>query len=186
MLISCSEGGVVEDPAGVAHVHPQRLARYHRLTAAWPPTSLLQDTVKSRLPFGRRALDLGCGSGRDSQFLARSGFSVTAIDIASEAAAYFTKMDSVEFLQADIEQLSLPTAAYDVVNAAFCLPFLRAAVVPRVIRHIKAALRPRGVFVGHLFGDRYVGIGRNSSLALFTRAELTAFFSTMNMLRLVE
>ena len=45
------------------------------------PSALLKDWI-GRLPKGR-ALDLGCGAGRNSLFLAREGFEVTGIDISA-------------------------------------------------------------------------------------------------------
>lgn len=40
-----------------------------------------------RLPAGARALDLGCGDGRNALFLASQGFNVTATDISPVAIA---------------------------------------------------------------------------------------------------
>ena len=45
------------------------------------PSALLEAWI-GRLPRGR-ALDLACGSGRNSLFLARNGFEVTGIDISA-------------------------------------------------------------------------------------------------------
>ena len=45
------------------------------------PSALLEDWI-DRLP-GGRALDLACGAGRNSLFLARNGFEVTGVDISS-------------------------------------------------------------------------------------------------------
>ncbi len=45
------------------------------------PSALLEDWIE-RLP-GGRALDLACGAGRNSLFLARNGFEVTGIDIST-------------------------------------------------------------------------------------------------------
>ena len=42
--------------------------------------SFLREAVWRRLPAAKRALDLGCGSGEDSLFLARRGAEVTAAD----------------------------------------------------------------------------------------------------------
>ena len=45
------------------------------------PSALLEDWI-DRLPRGR-ALDLACGAGRNTLFLARNGFEVTGIDISA-------------------------------------------------------------------------------------------------------
>src|SRR5512135_76057 len=63
--------------------------------------------IKSACP-GRRALDIACGEGRNSIFLARQGFMVTGIDISREGIAKASKWATaehldIEFLQADLE-----------------------------------------------------------------------------------
>ena len=50
--------------------------------AARPHPSALLEAWVDRLP-GGRALDLACGAGRNSLFLARNGFEVTGIDISA-------------------------------------------------------------------------------------------------------
>ena len=57
-------------------------AAAHRL---WRPNAFLA-AVLPRLPLGR-ALDLGCGSGRDAVYLASCGWTVTAIDVLPDALA---------------------------------------------------------------------------------------------------
>ena len=62
-------------------------------------------------PAPRRILDLGCGTGWTSRFLARAGYTVTGVDIAPEAVAEARRLaaseglDQVEFLVADYESL---------------------------------------------------------------------------------
>ena len=48
-----------------------------------PSPFLLQEIKRiKRLAPGKRALDIACGEGRNSIFLARQGFLVTALDIS--------------------------------------------------------------------------------------------------------
>ena len=50
------------------------------------PTRLLEEAVASR-PTRGRALDLGCGSGFYTVYLAQQGFEVTGVDFVSDAIA---------------------------------------------------------------------------------------------------
>lgn len=73
---------------------------------------------------GKRVLEIGCGIGTDTINFARSGASVTAVDLSDESlkiarkrAEVFNLSDSIEFRQADAEKLSdvVPPEPYDLV-----------------------------------------------------------------------
>ncbi len=50
------------------------------------PTDYLTEAIQQRSEPGR-ALDVGCGTGTDSVFLATQGWSVTGVDFVSDALA---------------------------------------------------------------------------------------------------
>ena len=94
------------------------------------------DTVKPC-----KALDLGCGQGRNALFLAQHGFDVTAVD-QNEL--------SLETLQSIVEQedLEMPVGLYDINSASIgqtydfivstvVLMFLQADCIPAIIRNMK-------------------------------------------------
>ncbi len=72
-----------------------------------------------------RALELGCGRGDDSVWLAKRGWQVTAVDIAKQALAYAAANarrnnveESIHFEQHDLS-LTFPEGEYDLVTASF-------------------------------------------------------------------
>ena len=88
-----------------------------------------------------RALDLGCGQGRNSLFLAQNGFDVTAVD-QNEL--------SLEILQSIVEQedLDMPVGLYDINSASISqdydfivstvvLMFLQADRIPAIIQNMQ-------------------------------------------------
>ena len=94
------------------------------------------DTVKPC-----KALDLGCGQGRNALFLAQQGFDVTAVD-QNEL--------SLEMLQSIVEQedLEMPVGLYDINSASIgqtydfivstvVLMFLQAERIPAIIRNMQ-------------------------------------------------
>ena len=72
------------------------------------------------------AIDLGCGLGQNSIWLAQHGWMVTGLDIAANAvagaraAAEAAEVD-VAFAQADLQEWT-PEAAYDLVVSTYALP----------------------------------------------------------------
>jgi len=99
------------------------------------------------------ALDLGSGEGGDALWLARNGWSVTAVDIAPSAlavgAAAQQPDDDITWVAADLADWQ-PPRNYDLVSACF----LHSTVgLPRdrVLRRVADAVAPGGLFliVGH-------------------------------------
>jgi len=103
------------------------------------------------------AIDLGCGTGRDTVPILEQGWHVLAIDKEAEAIAKLkSKFYSNEQLIVQVstfEELKL-TPPIDLINASFCLPFCTAEAFPRVWDHLFESLSRGGRFCGHLFGDR--------------------------------
>jgi len=101
------------------------------------------EEVKGLCP-GRKALDIACGEGRNSIFLARHGFSVTGLDISPVGLAKargWAEREGLhcEFCLVDLEKYPI-TETYDlIVNFNFLLRDL----IPREV----AALNPGGVII---------------------------------------
>lgn len=81
------------------------------------PTLFLAEITRQRKP--GRALDIGCGAGTDSVFLAQQGWDVTALDFMPKALEYTSQRAraaavSVRPVEADITEWVVPQA-YDLV-----------------------------------------------------------------------
>ncbi len=122
-----------------------------------------------------RAVDLGCGGGRDTVEMLRRGWSVLAIDAQASAIETLLARPELEefgakpdtlisrFEQADWDQA-------DLVNSSFALPLCPKADFLVMWQRIFNSLRSGGRFSGQLYGDRdeWAGDPTNSH---FTRAE---------------
>lgn len=115
-----------------------------------PDESLLEWREEGLLQ-GRRALDIGCGHGRNAVYLARQGFAVEAVDYSASALEWARERAArwevpVSFTRANVFDLELGEAQYDVVYDSGCFhhiaPHRRTGYVDRVVR----ALRPGGWF----------------------------------------
>lgn len=135
-----------------------RWRRYFDAAGLEPrPTLLAALAAWGDRPPGR-ALDLGCGTGRDTLALLARGWNVHAIDgeaealerlaahvVAAERALLTTQQTRFEALAA------LPSA--DLINASMSLPFCPQEAFPAFWARIRAALAPGGLFAGHLLGS---------------------------------
>ncbi len=152
--------GTTASDGRVARGYDRVAPDYDRLTGedAWM-RRVLWDHYRRLFRPGDRVLDLGCGTGQDTLFLARLGVAVTALDVSSGmlaalearlAAEAGEAAGRVETRQGDAAELALwPQGGYDGVVSAFAglnaLPDL--AVAARGIAHV---LRPGGRAVLHL------------------------------------
>jgi tellurite methyltransferase len=140
------------------------LARFGREGAGTPGTH------------DRFAVDLGCGTGRDTAELLRRGWRVLAIDAEAEAIERLERRDDLgdrpdERLATQVarfEKATWPPA--DLVNSSFALPFCAPRHFPAVWNRIVTSLRPGGRFSGQLFGDRD-GWATESDMSFQTRGE---------------
>ncbi|MFN8530132.1 MAG: class I SAM-dependent methyltransferase [Anaerolineae bacterium] len=98
------------------------------------------------LSAGSTVLDLGCGNGMISEYLAdRTGAEVTGLDYSLEAIAQArtrAQSDRLRFECGDINALKLPPAAYDAIVLIDSIYF--SSNYARTIRELGAALRPGG------------------------------------------
>lgn len=137
--------------------------QFYQVTAGRPPRPTLLRALAartaSRRPAGVRALDLGCGTGRDTMALLAAGWHVLAIDLEPIALRTLEERTPRAWRPrlvtrlARLEATTLPAA--ELVNASFSL-FLaaRPAVLADHLRRIHAALVPGGRFAGQLLGPR--------------------------------
>jgi tellurite methyltransferase len=116
----------------------------------WEPDPWLLK-IRPLLP-GGRVLDIACGRGRNTLFLAEQGMSVTAIDVSEEALAQLASEAArrnlpVKTRWVDLEaDPQLPDPAFDVVLDFF---YLHRPILPQLRR----AVRPGGVAVLRTFSS---------------------------------
>ena len=137
---------------------PRDPARSHRELAAalgGIDILLLDQVLRGRFDRRPRVLDIGCGKGRNSIWLLRSGHEVHAIDadpaaiesLRRAAAELRPDLPAENFRAAEIESDDLPATSFDAVLSIAVLHFARdAAHFERVLRSSWRPLRPGGLF----------------------------------------
>ena len=147
--------------------------RYYEAAGDDPRGTLRRALERLGPGAGRLAVDLGCGSGRDTAEMLRRGWRVLAIDSEQQAierllAREDVDLDSLEVRVARFEEAEWPQA--HLVNSSFALPFCPPEAFPAVWERIVDSLPPGGCFSGQLFGDRD-GWSDEAELTFQTRAE---------------
>jgi SAM-dependent methyltransferase len=115
-------------------------------------------TATNNRPTAPFAIDLGCGSGRDTLELLRRGWRVLAIDSTPLAIELLLKNIPAELqpqLQTRVEPfetLTLPRA--DLVNASYSLSFCEPSAFSRLWEQVLHSIPVGGRFAGQFFGPR--------------------------------
>lgn len=123
---------------------------------------------------GREALDVACGEGRNSVYLARHGFRVTGIDIAEEGlekgrALMAAAGVDVGFIRADLDSIEF-AGRYDLI---INFNFLLRGLIPKLV----AALNPGGILLFDTILDAPGAPPTQHRDHLLQSGELRAIFS---------
>jgi SAM-dependent methyltransferase len=121
-------------------------SRYVANLGGSEPSIILTDY--SGLASCGNALDIACGNGRNSLFLAKKGFIVDAVDISTVATNYLAGCDpKINVIRQDLDDWTIPRNRYQlIVN----IHFLDRRLFPM----IKEGLRPGGVLIFESFIDK--------------------------------
>ncbi len=148
------------------------------------PHDLLKQAIGSATTTGR-ALDLGCGEGVNSTYLAKMGFSVVGIDFIP-AALTAARLEAeragvdVEFVQADVLEYQ-SAEPFDLVVDSGCLHHISKRKHEHYRRRLYEWLAPGGSFVLVHFSSRpavgWVPKGPNH----LRRHQVEALFSELHL-----
>lgn len=142
-----SRGPLPNGPAMASH-DPVTLEFYARVApdyVARTPEGINRDLpgFLDRLPAKATILELGCGSGRDADYMAQRGFSIDPTDGVAEMAALAAARLGRPVRIMRFEELDA-SEAYDAVYASYSLLHVPRSGLVGVLGRIWRALRPGG------------------------------------------
>jgi SAM-dependent methyltransferase len=116
-----------------------------------PDENLAEWVERGTLPAGGRALDLGCGNGRNAIFLARHGFAVDGVDYSATALAWARERaqeagTQIAWHQASVFDIPLEAGAYDLVYDSGCFHHIAPHRRGQYIQLVARTLKPGGWF----------------------------------------
>jgi SAM-dependent methyltransferase len=125
-------------------------ARYRERTSMWSgrPNGRLVAEVAELKP--GTALDVGCGEGADAVWLARQGWTVTAIDVSDIAVSRARTAGqragvTVEWVGGDALHTPLPARSFDLVSMQY--PALPKAAGKNALWTLLDTVRPGGLLL---------------------------------------
>lgn len=184
---------------------PERCALYLAGNEGAPPREHLMRALP-HVPRGGgsgrpRALDVGCGPGREALLLAQLGFEVVAFDPYPEMlertrALLASEPDGeglarlVRLERATLEDFasSLTASSFDLVHAGFVLPFVLPVRFDDCFSKLSACLRPGGILCGQFFGrdDEFIRSAEAGTMSCHDRADLDRLLAPFEVVEIEE
>ena len=139
--------------------------RYRTADLVWGADAncFVEQTLGAREPAGR-ALDLACGEGRNAIWLAKHGWSVTAVDYSDVAIERARKLAATEGVE--VEWVCADLTSYEPDPEAFALVVISYLQVGRAARRLvlnrtARVLAPGGelFMIGHALRNLMEGVG---------------------------
>lgn len=171
---------------------------WEQLYQSWPltevpweegmPCAELVDLVESRLVPKGRALDIGMGSGNNSVYLAKQGFTCYGIDIALTAVSYARDLAararvSCEFILGDVTELPYRDQSFILVFDRGCFHSILPQERERFIEEVHRVLKPGGKYHLNCFSkkDHEEGISHT-----FSSEQLHSYFARLFKVHYIE
>ncbi len=153
-----------------------------------PPARLLTDWFPRLDAHGGIALDLGCGSGAEAEFLAKNGFMVDAIDKSDAAIAYTTQRCqglTVDAISGDFREFTLRPNYYTIAVAINSLPFLKKEECRTLLEGVKASLKPGGAIIVGVYGPEHAW-SKRADMSFWTVEEFKTLWDGWEILNMNE
>jgi len=158
------------------------------------------------LPANGNILDLGCGAGGNSIFLAEKGFSVTCVDKDSEVISVIKQnYPNISAINKSIFDFDFPENKYDLILALNVLNFFKLRDIKTIIDNTIKSLRENGLLYMQVFSindpsyNKFLEIAEKTGEEntfyskktqsfnhFFTKGEISELFSQNEILELSE
>jgi SAM-dependent methyltransferase len=133
------------------------------------------------------ALDVGAGAGRDTGYLLRQGWRVTAVDASPEAATALRRMPRQRNLRVVVSAVEdFEPSTYDLVNAQFALPFIAPARFHATVERLVASVLPGGFMAATFFGRNDEWNVAGTDINFSSRDEIEHLFAGWQLIELTE
>lgn len=131
----------------------------------------IQDIFLDYIPVGRKILDFGCGSGRDTKYFLSKGYDVDAIDGSVELCKIASEHTGISVKQMLFEELDA-VEEYDGIWACASILHVEKNQLPDIIQKIAAAIKKNGtVYLSFKYGD-FEGVKNGRYFTYLTEASV--------------
>lgn len=152
------------------------------------PAKLLTDWAPRLQLGGGPALDLGCGSGAEAEWLAKNGFAVDAIEkspIMAQAARERCQGLPVNVVEGDFLDFNFELGKYHLAVAINALPFVAKDRCRMLIEDVQESIAPGGAVILAVYGPGHAWADRED-MSFWTKEEFAAIWHEWEVVALEE
>ena len=166
----------------------KKIEEYYKNTEYALPHKNVLEFIEIEKAVGK-AVDLGCGAGRDTIYLIKNRWEVTAIDREDTKYIIASKLNDKElemlkFVQSDFENIKLEKN--NLVVANYSIPFCQKDKFFEFWKQVINSIEKDGYFVGNFFGINDEWNNGKSDLTFFDKKEIKELFNNFEILKLEE
>lgn len=154
--------------------------KYYEVTKESRPHKLTQKFINMKI-IPDKAIDLGCGAGRDTVYLIKNGWKVLAIDKENSKEYIDLKLNEEErknfkFQCQDFENIKLEKVKLIVAN--FSIPFCSKDKFEDLWNSITQNIIQNGYFVGNFFGLKDSWVDNKNKKIFLSKDEVLKLFES--------
>lgn len=166
----------------------EKKERYYENTVNKPASVNVNRFLKLVTETGN-AVELGCGSGRDTVCLIKNNWNVLAIDIENTKKMITEKLNEQElkrfrFLQKSFEETELEKCNLLLANNS--LPFCKKENFKELWNKIENSIEKNGYFLGSFFGDKDEWNGLREDMTFLTKQQVIRLFKNFEIINFSE
>lgn len=165
------------------------IRKYYKNTANALPHPMIREIINMNVKPGK-AIDLGCGAGRDTIYLIKNGWKVLAIDKENTKKFITDKLNNEEIKRLKFEIQNFENIELEKNNllvANFSIPFCNKIYFNEFWEKITDSILKDGYFVGNFFGLNDTWAKTRKQMVFLTKEQvLDLFKNSFEIIRFKE
>ena len=166
----------------------KKLEQYYNNTKNIPPNYITQKFIKLKIK-PTNAIELGCGAGRDTEYLIKNDWDVLAIDkedVKSIITSRLSKEEQKNFKFSKQEFENIQLEKTNLIVANFSLPFCNQKQFEKLWNKINESILKNGYFVGNFFGNNDEWKKQEEEMTFLTKEQVIELFKNFEIIDFKE
>ena len=166
----------------------KKLEQYYNNTKNIPPNYITQKFIKLKIK-PTNAIELGCGAGRDTEYLIKNDWEVLAIDkedVKSIITSRLSKEEQKNFKFSKQEFENIQLEKTNLIVANFSLPFCNQKQFEKLWNKINESILKNGYFVGNFFGNNDEWKKQEEEMTFLTKEQVIELFKNFEIIDFKE
>lgn len=167
----------------------QNWSQYYKNVKIKNPNSNVRELIENIKIKPGKAIDLGCGRGRDSIYLLKHNWEVISIDKNDTSEIILeqltkTQKEKFTFITQNFENFK--SQKCDIIVTNFAIHFSNKQEFDNLWKKIYNSINSGGYFVGTFLGEKDLWNTKNKSMIFFNKNEILKLFENYKIITIKE